>query len=46
MGATTVLALISYWVTREEPWLPKTLISYFIHRKEEATETTTEVRGV
>ncbi|QKX63629.1 uncharacterized protein TRUGW13939_10800 [Talaromyces rugulosus] len=43
MGAVTILALISYWMTPEESWLPRNRISHFIHSKGEATETTTEV---
>lgn len=45
MGAVTILAVISYWMTPEESWLPKNRISHFIHSKGEATETTTEVEA-
>ncbi|KAL1979675.1 hypothetical protein VTN96DRAFT_5374 [Rasamsonia emersonii] len=33
MGGVTILALLSYWLTPEEAWLPRNRISHFIESK-------------
>lgn len=33
MAGVTIFALISYWVTPEEAWLPRNRISHFIDSK-------------
>ncbi|KAL1974964.1 hypothetical protein VTN31DRAFT_5168 [Thermomyces dupontii] len=44
MGGVTIFALLSYWFTPEEAWLPRKRISHFIESKGVATESTREVR--
>jgi hypothetical protein len=43
MGIVTVFALVSYWMTPEEAWLPRNRISHFIESKGLATETTMDL---
>lgn len=33
MGGVTIFALLSYWLTPEENWLPRNRISHFIESK-------------
>lgn len=33
MGGVTIFALVSYWLTPEESWLPRKRIRHFIESK-------------
>ncbi|KAF3406619.1 Thiamine transporter thi9 [Talaromyces pinophilus] len=43
MGGVTIFAIISWWFTPEDAWLPKRRIQHFVESKGEARETTTEI---
>lgn len=43
MAGVTIFAIISWWFTPEDAWLPKKRIQRFVESKGEARETTTEI---
>lgn len=46
MAGVTIFAVISYWLTPEDAWLPKNRIKHFVESKGEARTTTSEVTQV